>query len=254
MKSTLTIVISLLLITNAFATRQRPDKLVYDGKQYRTNSRECPGAQFYMEDYFKKHPEKRPRSGLMSTALYRGYVAIYEIKASQLVLSDVEIRTSHSPDKWKSVKNTIVTNDTPLVVDWFTGVIVLHPFDELVEGERRTSLSLNKGDTETILLQIENGDMTRVSRFAVGEYKKFKKKQFAAFKKTKEYELIVKERLKQGTKPAHVDIAINNFLMYYSRKILVKDVQPASESVNSPNKSIHGSTDPRAFSAQPSAP
>lgn len=138
MKSTLTIVISLLLTTNAFATQQRPDKLIYDGKQYRTNSRECPYEQFYMEDYFKKHPEKRPRSGLMSTALYRGYVATYEIKDSQLVLSDIEIRTSHIPDEWKSVKHNIVTNNTPFVVDWFTGVIVLHPFDELVEGEART--------------------------------------------------------------------------------------------------------------------
>ena len=206
---------------------QRPDRFIYEGKEYRTNSRECPYPQFYMEAYFKQHPEKRPKSGLMSTALYRRYVATYEITESQLALNDIRIRTGYDPDKWESFRDTIVTGDCALIIDWFTGVIVLHPFDELIDDKRRTSLSLNEGDIETILLQIEDGNLTCVRKFAVGEYKKFQERQFMEFRKTDKYKQAVKERLERGTEPAHVDIVINNFLMFYSGRILVADDQSA---------------------------
>jgi len=206
---------------------QRPDRFVYEGKEYRTNSRECPYARFIMEVYFKQHPEKRPKSGLMSTALYRRYVATYEITESQLTLNDIQIRTAYDPDEWESFRDSILTDESALIIDWFTGVIVLHPFDELVDGKRRTSLSLNEGDIETILLQIEDGNLTCVRKFAVGEYKHFKEQQLEAFKKTEKYEETVREILARGTEPEQVDIVINNFLMFYSGRILVTDDQSA---------------------------
>ena len=90
-------------VSNAFATAQYPDKILYEGKEYGLHTNP-------MKSYFSKHPEKRPRGGIMSTALWRGYVATFEVKDKSLVLKDIEVqvRTETEDGKndytWKSVK------------------------------------------------------------------------------------------------------------------------------------------------------
>lgn len=232
MKRIIIILIGFILSIDVFATFQTPDKFSYEGKEYQTNMEDHCFPKFFMEPYFKKHPKKRPRSGLMTTALYRGYVATYEIKNLLLVLKDVGILTSADAksSKWESVKNKVVTDGKDLVIDWFTGVIVLRYSDELIDGVKPRSRALYKEtDIEAILLQIEKGKLIRVRKFAVRKYSEFKKKQFEAFKKTKEYEILVEKMLKDGTKPEHIDAFINNFLMHYTRKFLDNENVPNNE-------------------------
>ena len=46
-----------------------------------------------MESFFNKYPEKHPKKDLShSTALWRGYLATFEIRGRQLYLKDIEIR------------------------------------------------------------------------------------------------------------------------------------------------------------------
>jgi hypothetical protein len=61
----------LLAALNAFAPAQAPDRIIYQSKEYSLQTNP-------MEEYFAKHPDKQPRSGVMSTALWRGYVATFE--------------------------------------------------------------------------------------------------------------------------------------------------------------------------------
>jgi len=172
-----------------------------------------------MSHYFEKNPDKLPRNGIMSTDLYRGYVVTYEIKESRLVLKDIEVCSNFNPRKWKSVKNKVVKDQKDLVVDWYTGLIVLNYGDELINGKRPDCRALYEGDIEYILLQVENGHVNLVKKFVVHEYKKFKKRQFELFKKTKEYKRVVKE-----LEPIHgadgIDHVINNSLTFYTRRIL----------------------------------
>ena len=73
MKTILTFIVTLFLGINAFATAQYPDKIIYNGKEYDLHSNP-------LEEYFQKNPDKKPKATMISTALWRGYVATFEIK------------------------------------------------------------------------------------------------------------------------------------------------------------------------------
>lgn len=81
----LTIIFTLFSGLKVFATAQFPDKINYNGKEYNLNSNP-------LEVYFEKNPNKRPKSEVRSSALWRGYVATFEIIDNQLFLKDIEIQ------------------------------------------------------------------------------------------------------------------------------------------------------------------
>ena len=65
-----------ILSKDALATEQYSDILIYKGEEYIL-------PVYYLEKYFEKYPDKKP-NGIISTALWRGYVAVFEIKENQL--------------------------------------------------------------------------------------------------------------------------------------------------------------------------
>jgi hypothetical protein len=225
MRTIITTLVVVLLTTNIYATRQTPDRILYEGVEYGSNSRHCPQPQLYMEEYFKNHPEKRPaKQRYPSTALWRGYVAKYEIKDSLLILNDILVPSSADPNEMKSVGISFSPDGSNLVIDWYTGVIVLSYIDIFIDGKRPSFRSLIDGDIETILLQIEKGKLTCVRKLAVGEYEEFKKKQLEAFRKTDKYEQAVEDILARSEGGAsRIDFFMDSFLMYYSGRILVED-------------------------------
>ncbi|MBF0104560.1 MAG: hypothetical protein HQM16_04450 [Deltaproteobacteria bacterium] len=119
-----TIIMMALAVPHAFATAQYPDKIVYNGKKYALYTNP-------MESYFNQHPSKRPKGGVDSTALWRGYVATFEIRDQTLLLKDIEIEVltktkEHNNEyQWKSVINKIVHKGQTLPIEWFTGTLVL---------------------------------------------------------------------------------------------------------------------------------
>src|SRR5690554_7604266 len=76
MKKTLLLILTIctigILKADTALTAQYPDKIKFKGKEYNLNSNP-------LEPYFEKYPDKRPKGGIMSTALWRGYVAHFEI-------------------------------------------------------------------------------------------------------------------------------------------------------------------------------
>lgn len=82
------------------ATPQRPNILLYEGKEY-------PLLTDPLESYFEKFPDRNPkRPGEQHGSLYRGYMATFEIDAGQLFLKEITIGFSSqsalakvSPDK-----------------------------------------------------------------------------------------------------------------------------------------------------------
>ena len=185
MKAVLIFLLTVFFSLNVFATAQYPDKIVYGGKEYSLHSNP-------LEEYFEKYPDKRPKGGLNSTALWRGYVATFEVQDGQLFLKDIEIEfwdtTSKKKydTKWKSVIKEVFPNQLNLKIDWLTGLLVI-PYGKLVNY-----VHMGYGSTyeNYLLLEMDKGDLKKEKKFDYKEYETFKQRQFEAFKKTEEYKLV----------------------------------------------------------------
>lgn len=220
MKTFFAILFTIFISSTVFGTAQYPDKIIYNGKIYRLHSNP-------MESYFEKYPDKRPERGIMSTALWRGYVATFEIKDNQLYLKDIEIivRDTTSKEnyktKWESVLNETFPNQELMKIDWMTGLLVL-PYGKMVNY-----VHMGYGSTykRYILLEIEKGNLKKEKQFGYKQYEKFKEKQFHAFKETEEYEKIkteIKEEEEGDYNDEFIDSFLRNFIIEYTSKILIK--------------------------------
>ncbi|MCO6511252.1 MAG: hypothetical protein J5I65_10730 [Aridibacter famidurans] len=217
-RSALTLAILLACSICAFATAQIPDKLIYKGETHSLNSNP-------LEAYFKTHPDKRPKGGITSTALWRGYVATFEIKDGELILNDVEIEYSLDSENgsfdtaWKSVLDEVVPKGEVLKIDWFTGILVV-PRGKIVNYVHMGYASTYENYT---LLEIHEGKFTKAKEFDHKEYETFKARQFEAFKKTDEYKKLVEDirRDDPDAKDDFIESFLRIYVVSYSTKILV---------------------------------
>lgn len=217
MRAILTIFLTLFLGAKVFATAQYPDKIIYNGKEFKLHSNP-------LETYFEKNPDKRPKGGIMSTALWRGYVATFEVKDNQLFLKDIEIQyhdtTSKEsyPYKWRSVINEVFPNNEKIKIDWLTGLLVI-PHGKLVNY-----VHMGYGSTykNYILLEIDKGDLKKEKYFKYKEYEMFKERQFQVFKQTDEYKKIKADLQKDGSSDEFIDSFLRSFVTEYTSKILTE--------------------------------
>jgi len=215
MRAILMILVLFLLEMTAFGTVQYPDKIIYNGKEYRL--KDC----YPLESYFEKYPDKRPKDGLSLTALRKGYVATFEIIDNQLYLKDIEVFNGdttndkgHAVFLWKSVLNEVFPNQELIKMDWITGLLLLS-YNEGIDGRY----------AHFTLLEIENGEIKKEK--PIGDYKEcreFKEKQFQAFKETEEYEERKAELKKDKSfkNKQDIDSFLRSFIIQYSSKILVE--------------------------------
>ena len=214
MRITLTIILTIFFNLTVFGTVQKPDRIIYNGKEYEL------GYSYPLESYFKKYPDKRPKRGGISTNLWRGYVAKFEIIKNQLFLKDIEIQVSTFINKregyetkWESVLNEVFPNQKLVKMDWITGLLLLS-YNE--KNDYRYAYH--------ILLEIDKGKITKEKH--IGDYKKleeFKEKQFQAFKTTEEYKKIKTElEANKDFEKEHIDSFLRISIIQYSLKILVE--------------------------------
>jgi len=219
------LIVAILLFTvatsSAFATAQYPDKIVYLGEEYSLHTNP-------MSAYFAMHPDKRPVGGIRSTALWRGYVATLEFKTNSLVLKDIEIEILNEEKNdtfWKSAKDVVVPKDKDLLVDWFTGILVLP------HGKLMNYVHMGYGSTysDYILLEIKSGKLTGRRNFDYKQYEEFKEKQFQAFKKTKEYRNRAEDLKKEEWTQENIDNFLRSFIVRYTSEFLdVEEEEPSS--------------------------
>ena len=167
------ILISIILLIaqsqNLFATAQYPDNIIFEGKEYMLHSNP-------MEEYFEKYPDKRPSGGIMSTALWRGYVATFIVKDNELYLKDIEIEVPDEKSKesyaykWKSVIKDLVVEGEELKINWITGILVIP------HGEMKNYVHMGYASTYSkyILLEVEKGIVNKSKKL---KYKKICKIQ-----------------------------------------------------------------------------
>lgn len=212
-----------LLSIEAFDTSQTPEKVVFLGKEYPLVS--SPSNPYFpLEDYFQKYPNKKPKPITTSTGFKRGYVGTYEIIDGQLFLVDLKIELPPDFDKgswpgWKSVFSEVFEGKQKVKVDWFDGIILLP------QGQG----DFGKMDSEPnfdnyVIMEIEDGDIKFAEQFGLDHYKEFKHKQFLAFKETKEYQRLIKRKVKSTKKsPEYLNRLIEDEILKYTSKVLIEN-------------------------------
>ncbi|ALJ03840.1 hypothetical protein APS56_01145 [Pseudalgibacter alginicilyticus] len=208
-----------ILKAENIVTAQYPDKITFKGTEYNLNSNP-------LEPYFEKHPDKRPQGGMMSTALWRGYIAFFEIIDEQLFLTDIKIEVSDKDSdddyetKWISAFKQVFPNKEKAKIDWYTGILII-PHGKMVEY-------VHMGYASTFskywLLEIDKGNFNEARKYKNKEFVKFKKRQFEKFEKTEEYKKLYAE-LKENDEyndDEFIKSFISDFVINYTTKFLTE--------------------------------
>lgn len=187
-KRLLIAVASCLVALAAHGTAQQPDVIVFEGQTYKLHSNP-------LEDYFAAHPDQRhpsepPEDGpyTSSTGLWRGYVATLGFEDGVLVLRGLETLNPRGlqDDEPRMVSSIdrYFPDAQSRICDWFSGLLVLP------HGELRSYVHLGYGSIYEFqtLLRIRSGQVVDRADFTYDEYLKYKRRLFALFMETPEYQ------------------------------------------------------------------
>ncbi len=197
---------------NVSATQQIPDILIYQGKEY-------PVHAGFLEVYFKKFPERNPKDDeIVCSALGRGYKAIYEVVNGKIYLKD--IFTNVCSEVPTSQIKRVVPGGGRLWVDW-ASQLVWSGYGENTEDSY--GLAFLDAYTKYSFFEVVKGRVLDVRHFDNKSYRKFKEKQFEAFRKTAEYEKAISEILARNPRMSRKDADSNIQLtiFWYTTKFLV---------------------------------
>ena len=192
-----------LLTLRSNATAQEPDILFYKGKKYSLYTNP-------LEGYFKKYPDKRPKTSIISTANWRGYVATFEIIDSTIFLRDIEIEVEDAKNRIrrKSAMDDVFPGQKVVALEWFNGLLTL-PYGQMIQY---VHMGYSSAYENYLILEIRVGTLTKAKDFKHEDYIKFKDKQFELFKRTPEYEKtlsVLKEKFKASDENLESFMKIN---------------------------------------------
>ena len=173
-------------IQDVSATAQIPDRLIYQGKSYNLHNNP-------LEVYFKEHPKKRPEGDVSSTALWRGYIATFEIQNDVLILKDLQIEVyehQEGREAWapntalKSVLKEVFPEEDTIKIDWCTEILIL-PSGRI---QKYVHQGYASSFEQYVLLEVKEGSLVEAKTFDYEGYLAFKKEQLKRFKTTSSYE------------------------------------------------------------------
>jgi hypothetical protein len=202
----------------ALATAQQGDRLVLDGKEYFIHTNP-------LRAWLAENPGRLPRSEIISTGNWRGYVATWEAKDGQLLLKDIEIMARKENSSraeypgssygYRSVLSEVFPGQSTIVAEWFTGNIIV-PTGEMVQY-------VHMGYASTydnyIILRLERGVVVRRWEADLAEFMRFRDAQFAAFKKTPEYKAALAEAI-SGDSPLSEKEAEEFIRQFYAEEYM----------------------------------
>lgn len=161
------------------ATIQTPDILIFNGKEYHLQTE-------ILQNYLKEHPEiKIPQREIMtvSSDLWRGYRATFEIAEDQFFLKDIHIEsynTETETSEWESVLNEMFQNQDRVKLDWITGLLIISEEDIYDYGDK------NK-ECNYLLFAIEQGNLMYHQELIFDEYRAFTSLRALRFKEWKNH-------------------------------------------------------------------
>ena len=218
----------------AFATAQRGDLLLLDGKKYTifTNP---------LEPYLERHRDRLPETTVVSTGLWRGYVATWEVKDGHLLLVDVAmLKSVKSGEKdWSTELSSVMPQMFPgekaVAADWFSGHIII-PNGKLVRYVHMGYASIYK---RYIMLRVEKGVLIRKWTTNAEGFIKFRDAQFASFKNTEEYRQALADTAKEGnTTPKENEEFLREYYSERYMAMIFDNPTPAEEKREQRNEGL----------------
>ena len=143
-------------------TQQIKDTLTFEGETYDLNTE-------IVENFFNQFPEKRPKTEISCTALWRGYIATFEIESNELILNDIQW-LKNIDFELESKLSTIFT--TPKA-DWYSGLIRIDNFRGEFDWEPENGIFE--------YLEIAKGNFIKKWTFTYPELQAFKEEQYEYF-------------------------------------------------------------------------
>ena len=187
-------------------TQQIKDKLIFENQELYLNVQ-------LIEEYFREFPEKRPKFEIQCTALWRGYVAKFEIKNNELIINELDWLTDIDFNM-KSLRNEIFPNNK---FEWYSGLIRIDDF--------REEFDLEPDDGIFEYLQVENGNFIKKMVFDYKELQDFKREQYEYFLLSSEVEILYafwKKNNENGfINIENVNKIIFKNIMEFTRKVYV---------------------------------
>jgi hypothetical protein len=151
----------LLIVNMVYATPQATDELLYNGNRYSL-------LQFPLESYFFKYPKKRPEI-TMSSAAWRGYRALFEIKSNKLYV----ININNMYFDGKNVITKCFNGLSDVFLNWWNGILII-PDGELSDSYKMESIyeRLQHYDFYKFI-EIKNGNVIKEYKLNNNQYRKY---------------------------------------------------------------------------------
>lgn len=192
----LVLAIFLAFAARLFGTAQAPDELRIDDKTYYIDTNP-------LAEYLHLHPGALPRSEVISTANWRGYVATWRLADGKLQLEDVRIATRRAMDpdapeeeKSRSVLTSLFPSGGPQDATWFSGYLIV-PTGELV---KYVHMGYASTFSSNLIVKVEEGSVTAQRAMDQKAFESFRRDQFERFKRTPGYSEEIK-RLREKNDP-----------------------------------------------------
>jgi len=127
MRTLLSLLVCLAAATNAYATRQIRDRIVVGGREYTVE--EGPSIHGFFPN------DDGPEFRMWTTANYKGYCAVWEVRNDALYLKSVEGKT----DAGKvTTKDVFPGREAPVPARWYSGAIIAPAGREIGTHQRET--------------------------------------------------------------------------------------------------------------------
>ncbi|AWH84478.1 hypothetical protein HYN59_04800 [Flavobacterium album] len=151
-------------------TKQISDTIIYKGEEY------------FLEDELLANYlfEKNISPPATMTALWRGYLACFEIRDNELFLNDLDLIS----DEGRELFIKVFPSGFPQKLSFMTRLIVI--YDGSYEGNPRLPAELNIWERYYVL-EITNGNLTGAKTFDHAEMESFKEEQYQYYLLTDEY-------------------------------------------------------------------
>ncbi len=177
-----------LFAGHASATAQAPDILILNEHTEALNTNP-------LQSYLEEHPKALPRADFSSSNNWRGYVATWSIEEDMLILKrvDVRFRSPETPDDFsKVIKRNVISDMFPdierVVAIWYSGALIIP------QGKLVNYVHMGYGSTyeRYKIIVINKGCVSKNMDLSFKKFDAYKRSQFAAFKKTADYDSRVK--------------------------------------------------------------
>lgn len=202
----------LLLLTLAVAgplgaTAQAPDELKIGDRTHALHSNPLrPIAETVMK--------RLPPSQVVSSDLWRGYIATFAVREERLYLDDVRVPVS-GDEEYRSVMKELFDDPAPRIATWYTGNLIVPP-GELVEYVHMGYASTYSAYT---IVTVVNGEVRKQRELNQDEFEQFRRAQYEAWKKTPAYAEMLAET-KKGASSISDEMAEEFVLRFASEEYM----------------------------------